>query len=78
MTNVTRRSITALSGVVLAWLVWPAGAEEKKGVPLETIVQAQIAADKDAVDRRSASTSSTIRRARCSRSTTCSWRKPRA
>jgi uncharacterized protein DUF3450 len=50
MTKVTRRSITALSGVVLAWLVWPAGAEEKKGVPLETIVQAQIAADKDAAE----------------------------
>ena len=50
MTKVTRRSITALSGVVLAWLVWPAAAEEKKGVPLETIVQAQIAADKDAVE----------------------------
>ncbi|MGH7820238.1 MAG: DUF3450 domain-containing protein [Candidatus Binatia bacterium] len=50
MTKVTRRSITALSGVVLAWLVWPAGAAEKKGVPLETIVQAQIAADKDAVE----------------------------
>lgn len=50
MTKVTRRSITALSGVVLAWLVWPATAEEKKGVPLETIVQAQIAADKDAVE----------------------------
>jgi uncharacterized protein DUF3450 len=49
MTKTTRRSITALSGVVLAWLVWPAGAEEKKGVPLETVVQAQIAADKDAV-----------------------------
>src|SRR5262245_15020402 len=50
MTKVTRTSITALSGVVLAWLVWPAGAEEeKKGIPLETIVQAQIAADKDAV-----------------------------
>jgi hypothetical protein len=47
---VTRRSITALSGVVLVWLVWPAEAEEKKGVPLETIVQAQIAADKDAVE----------------------------
>jgi len=45
----TRRTITALSGVVL-WLVWPAGAEEKKGVPLETIVQAQVAADKDAVE----------------------------
>jgi Protein of unknown function (DUF3450) len=49
MTKVTRRSITALSGVVLAWLVWPATAEERKGVPLETIVQAQIATDKDAV-----------------------------
>jgi hypothetical protein len=48
MTKKTRNSITALSGVVLAWLVWPATAEEKKGVPLETIVQAQIAADKDA------------------------------
>jgi len=50
MTNVTRRSITALSAVVLAWLVWPAGAEEKKSLPLETVVQAQIAADKDAVE----------------------------
>jgi hypothetical protein len=50
MTKMKRGSITALSGVVLAWLVWPAGAEEKKGVPLETIVQAQIAADKDAVE----------------------------
>lgn len=50
MTKVTRRSITALSSVVLAWLVWPAAAEEKKGVPLETVVQAQIAADKDAVE----------------------------
>jgi len=50
MTKVTRRSITALSGVVLAWLVWPAAAEQKKGVPLDTVVQAQIAADKDAVE----------------------------
>jgi len=50
MTKVTRRSITALSSVVLAWLVWPAAAEEKKGVPLETVVQAQIAADKDAAE----------------------------
>jgi len=51
MTNVTRRSITALAGVgLLAWLVWPAGAEEKKSLPLETVVQAQIAADKDAVE----------------------------
>jgi hypothetical protein len=50
MTKMTRRSITALSGVFLAWLVWPAGAEEKKGPPLETIVQAQIAADKDAIE----------------------------
>ena len=50
MTKVTRRSITALSAVVLAWLVWPAGAEEKKGMSLETVVQAQIAADKDAVE----------------------------
>jgi hypothetical protein len=47
----TRRSITALTGVALAWLVWPAGAEEeKKGVALESIVQVQIAADKDAAD----------------------------
>jgi hypothetical protein len=50
MTKVTRGSISALSGLVLAWLVWPAEAEEKKGVPLETIVQAQMAADKDAVE----------------------------
>jgi hypothetical protein len=51
MNKVTRRSITALSGVVLAWLVWPAGAaEENKGVALETIVQVQVAADKDAVE----------------------------
>ena len=51
MTKKTRSSITALAGVVLAWWVWPAAAaEEKKGVPLETIVQAQIAADKDAVE----------------------------
>ena len=51
MTKKTRSSITALAGVVLAWWVWPAAAaEEKKGVPLETVVQAQIAADKDAVE----------------------------
>jgi hypothetical protein len=50
MTKVTRRTITALSAVVLAWLVAPAGADEKKGVPLETVVQAQIAADKDAIE----------------------------
>ena len=49
MKKVTRRSVTALSAAALAWLVWPAGAEEKKGVPLETVVQAQIEADKDAV-----------------------------
>jgi hypothetical protein len=51
MKKMTRRSITALTGVVLAWLVWPAAAEqEKKGVPLETIVQTQIAADKEAAE----------------------------
>ncbi len=50
MKKLTRGSITALAGVWLAWAVWPAGAaEEKAGVPLETIVQAQMAADKDAV-----------------------------
>ena len=49
MTNGTRR--TAIAAVFLALAVWPAGAaEEKKGVALETIVQAQIAADKDAVE----------------------------
>jgi hypothetical protein len=47
----TRGSTVALAGAALAWLVWPAGAEEKKGgMPLETVVQAQIAADKDAVE----------------------------
>jgi hypothetical protein len=50
MNKVTRRSVTALSGAALAWLVWPAGAEEgKKGVPLETVVVAQMEADKEAV-----------------------------
>jgi hypothetical protein len=50
MTKLTRKSWTALAGVALAWLVWPAtAAEEKKGMPFETVVQAQIAADKDAV-----------------------------
>lgn len=53
MTQFKRRPITsfaALAGVALAWAVWPAGAEEKKGVPFETIVQAQVAADKDAIE----------------------------
>jgi len=48
-----RGSITylaALAGVLLAWAVWPAAAEQKKGMSLETVVQAQIAADKDAVE----------------------------
>jgi hypothetical protein len=49
MTKLTRRSLTALAGVLLAWAVWPATAAEEKGLPLETVVQAQIAADKDAV-----------------------------
>ncbi len=50
MKYVTRTSITALAAVLLVWAVWPAAAEEeKKGVPLETVVQAQIAADQDAV-----------------------------
>jgi hypothetical protein len=42
--------IAACAAILLAWSVWPASAqeEEKPGVPLETIVQAQIAADKDA------------------------------
>jgi hypothetical protein len=41
--------IAACAAILLAWSVWPATAEEEKpGVPLETIVQAQIAADKDA------------------------------
>jgi Protein of unknown function (DUF3450) len=40
----------ALAGVLLAWAVWPAAAEPKKGTSLETVVQAQIAADKDAVE----------------------------
>jgi Protein of unknown function (DUF3450) len=52
MTFYKRGSIglAALAGAVLVWAVWPATAEEKKGVALETIVQAQIAADKDAVE----------------------------
>jgi Protein of unknown function (DUF3450) len=46
-----RGSMVALAGAALAWLVWPAGAEEKKGgMQLETVVQAQIAADKEAVE----------------------------
>ena len=48
MRKTTRRSVTALSAAALAWLVWPAGAEEKGGVPLETVVMAQVEADKDA------------------------------
>ena len=53
MTVQKRGSITsfaALAGVLLAWAVWPAAAEEKKGVSLETIVQAQVSADKAAVE----------------------------
>ena len=42
--------LVALVGAVLAWAVWPASADQKKGMPLETVVQAQIAADKDAVE----------------------------
>jgi len=42
--------LAALAGVLLAWAVWPAAAEQKKGMSLETVVQAQIAADKDAVE----------------------------
>jgi hypothetical protein len=46
----SRKFIAACAAVLLAWSVWPATAEEeeKPGVPLETVVQAQIAADKDA------------------------------
>jgi len=43
-------SFVTLAGVLLAWAVWPAAAAEKKGVALETVVQAQVAADKDAVE----------------------------
>ena len=52
MTVHTRGSITSiatLAGVLLVWAVWPAAAEQKKGVALDTIVQAQVAADKDAI-----------------------------
>jgi hypothetical protein len=52
MTVQTRGSITSiatLAGVLLVWAVWPAAAEQKKGVALDTIVQAQVAADKDAI-----------------------------
>ena len=53
MTVQKRGSITSfavLAVVLLAWAVWPAAAEEKKGVALETVVQAQVAADKDAIE----------------------------
>jgi hypothetical protein len=53
MTVQRRGSITSfltLAGVLLVWAVWPAAAEEKGGVALETVVQAQVAADKDAVE----------------------------
>jgi Protein of unknown function (DUF3450) len=43
-------SLVTLAGVLLAWAVWPAAAEDKKGVALETVVQAQVAADKDAIE----------------------------
>ena len=51
MTVFKRGSISSLAALAAAALaVWPAAAGEKKGMPLETVVQAQIAADKDAVE----------------------------
>jgi hypothetical protein len=47
----TMKKSIALASSVLAWTVWPAAAEQPvKGVSLETVVQAQIAADKEGVE----------------------------
>jgi hypothetical protein len=48
MKNVAQRSVTALAGVLLAWAAWAAEPKEPEQVPIATVVQAQVAADKEA------------------------------
>jgi hypothetical protein len=47
----SRSIIAALTAVLFSGSAWPAAAQEEdeQGVPLETVVQAQVAADKDAI-----------------------------